>query len=370
MAVAEAAVATRNVDLVTMDVVGRTCATLRVRDDVGFARVEREQTCHSTVASSVGFRPLGAVAAVCRSDRRSRRAMPVGRRLVAALLLAGVAWITRVQTPVCLNRWALVKPTASMAVGGEYRPALARSVMSHSADVSALSDALRQIDGLKSKTDGDGVVPGLGRRADTIVRRALSASKLQPGSRDEASFKELLDGPLKALFHEQLQTLRDRAVDKYEELVVARPNPYEAGEAALRFFIEGANASVPSGKDWSFTVELDDLMMLLSRNYRRDVELVKMRGKQSHGGQLTMEVIRKLQSQVASVRRDAETRGAFPWTVKWQYLVEKSPLGFRGQYAQGRSVVELLMTPDSRQRKSLLNRIGPLNLAVSFDTFL
>ena len=34
------------------------------------------------------------------------------------------------------------------------------------------------------------------------------------------------------------------------------------------------------------------------------------------------------------MQREAETRGAFPWNVKWQYMVENTPVGFRGQYNQ------------------------------------
>merc|ERR1712187_904815 len=99
-------------------------------------------------------------------------------------------------------------------------------------------------------------------------------------------------------------------------------------------------------------------------------ELVQTQGRHGQGKQVTIEVIRKLQQQLASIQRRADARGAFPWNVKWQYFMENSPLGFRGQYAQGRSIVELLLMPDPRRKNDLLNRIGPLNVAVGFDLFL
>eukprot|EP00439_Symbiodinium_sp_Y106_P016895 s1912_g2.t1 len=82
------------------------------------------------------------------------------------------------------------------------------------------------------------------------------------------------------------------------------------------------------------------------------------------------EVIRKLQQQSEAVQREVETRGAFPWKINWQYFVDNSPVGFRGQYSQGRSIVELLLlpSPDPRMKNNLLNKIGPLNLAAA-DTF-
>merc|ERR1712146_77565 len=126
---------------------------------------------------------------------------------------------------------------------------------------------------------------------------------------------------------------------------------------------------MPSTCNWSFQNEYRDFIALIGMSYDQDSELVFQEAKRGQGGHITMEVIRKLQEQASVVQTLADTRGAFPWNVRWQYFIENSPLGFRGQYAQGRSVIEMLLmpSPDPRLKNNLLNKIGPLNVAVAFD---
>merc|ERR1712187_541776 len=125
-------------------------------------------------------------------------------------------------------------------------------------------------------------------------------------------------------------------------------------------FLDAAADIVSPGSNWSFEAEYGELVAWLRRSHGQDMEFVQTLGKHGQGKQVTIEVIRKLQQQLASIQREADARGALPWTVKWQYFRDKSPLGFRGQYAQGRSIVELLLTPspDPRKKDDLLNRIG------------
>jgi hypothetical protein len=152
--------------------------------------------------------------------------------------------------------------------------------------------------------------------------------------------------------------------------VSARPNPYEAGTIAEQGFLDGVADLMRPGSGWSYEAEYRDLLAWLKRSHGRDTALVEVQGKEGQGKQVTIEVIRKLQTQSSAIQREAEVRGAFPWTCKWQYFLERSPVGFRGQYAQGRSIVELLLMPDPRAPNNILNKIGPLNLAVGFDLFL
>lgn len=298
---------------------------------------------------------------------------------MAALVVSAVALVGVLETRA--PRWARVKPAALVSAAGDDSAAPAPASISGggssrppSAFAEALADALLRIDSLRAEADSVGLVPHYGRRANSIVQSALEVSGVQPASRDEKALKVVLDGPLRALFQQQLQTLWDRAVDKYDEIMASKPNPYEAGEAARQLFLTEAEKMLLPDSNWSFEAELNDLMTLLSRSHGHDAKLVELRGKQGQGKQVTIEVIRKLQSQAASIRREAEVRGAFPWNVKWQYFVERSPVGFRGQYSQGRSIVELLLMPDPRSKKSMLNKmlnkVGPLNLAVGFDLFL
>jgi len=236
--------------------------------------------------------------------------------------------------------------------------------------VAALSEAWKQVDSLSEKVASQGVVPGFGRKAEAIVRRAVASAGAS--GNDASGLEAILDAPLKVLFAQQLQSLLAKAVDHYDAEMTARPNPLEAGIAAAEFFERAAAELKRPGGDWSSEAEKQDLLARVDQNYGRDWQLVNEQAKQGQGKQVTIEVIRKLQEQAASVQREMETRGAFPWKVKWQYFLENSPLGFRGQYAQGRSIVELLLmpSPDPRQKNNLLNKIGPLNLAVAFDMLM
>eukprot|EP00928_Gymnodinium_smaydae_P045854 TRINITY_DN3051_c0_g2_i3.p6 TRINITY_DN3051_c0_g2~~TRINITY_DN3051_c0_g2_i3.p6 ORF type:complete len:153 (-),score=36.73 TRINITY_DN3051_c0_g2_i3:41-499(-) len=150
--------------------------------------------------------------------------------------------------------------------------------------------------------------------------------------------------------------------------MLATPNAYEAGETARRFLLEGMADLARSDQGSSaFEADRRDFLAWLRDAQRRDNALIEELGRQGKGSQVTLEVIRKLQQQADDVQQQSERRGAFPWNVRWQYFKERSPLGFRGQYSQGRSVVELLLTPDPRAKDSWLNKIGPLNLAAGFD---
>lgn len=238
---------------------------------------------------------------------------------------------------------------------------------------AALSRAWPQVDLLTKRVSECGVVRGFGGKADAILWRAMRDVGGTGAASEE--IRQVLDPLLRVLFLQQLQILVVRAVDRYDAEMASRPNPFKAGRAAEALFDRSAaelqGTLTAHHSAWSAGVEAarTDLQAQIDERYSRDVQLADEQARQGQGKRVTVEVIQKLQEQVAAVESRAATRGAFPWKVTWQYMVEKSPLGFRGQYDKGRSVVELLLTPtpDPKQQKSLLNRIGPLNLAMAFD---
>lgn len=262
---------------------------------------------------------------------------------------------------------------AAAAGGGAAAPPQRSGAELPAACAEALAAAWRKVDGLAALVEAKGVVPDFGRRAEAIVNSAVAAATARGGTAADAeSLAQVIDGPLKALFVQQLQALAARAGDVYDKAMEERPNPLEAGLAAEDYFVRGARALARPGGSWSAEAEKADFLARVDQNYARDWTLVSEQAKSGQGEQVTINNIRRLQEQAAAVQREAETRGAFPWNVKWQYFLEKSPLGFRGHYQQGRSVVELLLmpSPDPRQKNNLLNRIGPLNLAVVFDMLM
>lgn len=235
-------------------------------------------------------------------------------------------------------------------------------------EVKALTRTVREVDALQEVVRAKGTVPNFGRVADKIVKRGMRIA----GAKDGSQLEKALDAPLEALFHQQLRTLSARAADRYEASMAAKPNPVEARRSAEAEFLEGAKTLVRPSGEWSYEVELQDLLGRIAGSSGQDMKLVQEQGRQGQGKHVTLEVIRKLQQQSEAVQREVETRGAFPWKINWQYFVDNSPVGFRGQYSQGRSIVELLLlpSPDPRMKNNLLNTIGPLNLAVAFDMLL
>lgn len=236
-------------------------------------------------------------------------------------------------------------------------------------EAATLAAAWKKVDGLAKLVEKKGIVPDFGKRAEAIVDSAVSEAATGSAAR---SLEQLLDARLLAMFQRQLQELTVRCADLYEAVVEQQPNPLEAARSAEEAFCRGADGLVRPGSSWSYEAEREDLVALVSESQDADAQLVESQANQGRGKQITIEVIKKLQEQEAAVRQEANTRGAFPWNMKWQYFIENSPVGFRGQYMQGRSVVELLLmpSPDPRYKKNLLNRIGPLNLAVAFDMLL
>merc|ERR1711879_225558 len=112
-----------------------------------------------------------------------------------------------------------------------------------------------------------------------------------------------------------------------------------------------------------------ELATWLQRTVSRDTQRVQVLAKQGQGKHVTIEVIQKLQQQAEAIQRQVDVREGLPLSAKWQYFLEGTPVGFRGQYSNGRSIIELLLTPDGRSKNDILNRIGPLNVALGFDLF-
>mmetsp|Transcript_2692 Transcript_2692/g.10494 ORF Transcript_2692/g.10494 Transcript_2692/m.10494 type:complete len:299 (-) Transcript_2692:52-948(-) len=235
---------------------------------------------------------------------------------------------------------------------------------------AALNDGWKQVDGLNNRVTNRGLVKNFGKEAEAILRKAVGRARASGG--DARSLEQMLDAPLKALFLQQMQIVLVDSIDRYDIEMSRRPNPLEAALAAEAHFDKVASGLKRPNSDWSVDAHKQELLARVEKDYGRDWKLLSEQGNQGMGKQITVEVIRKLQQQSSAVQREVETRGAFPWNIKWQYFLERSPLGFRGQYSQGRSIVELLLmpSPDPRQKNNILNKIGPLNLAVAFDALM
>lgn len=233
----------------------------------------------------------------------------------------------------------------------------------------AFLEGLRKVDALRNDAARFGLIPHFGKKAKRIVDKTVSSI---PGSVEHNRVVEkLVDAPLSALFRQQVQVLVLQALDRYDYEMSYRPNPYEAALAANQLFESGLGDLRRPDSNWEADSEKRILLERLQSKYEWDWDRVLDLARQG-SGKVSLQNIRGLQGQLATVRKSVDSRGAFPWNFRWQYLLDKSPLGFRGQYEKGRSVVEMLLTPtpDPRQKHKLLNKIGPLNLAVAFDALM
>jgi len=239
----------------------------------------------------------------------------------------------------------------------------------------ALVDAGREVDRLTDSVDHHGFVVGFGRHAERLVRQcsAVAGSGTSLADSHVHLLQAAVDARLEALFRLQLQNLRAQAVDHYEAAVQARPNPLEASLEAEQAFLAGASDLVRPGSGWSFEAEHRELVAWLHWCGSRDARRFEEQGKRGRGKLVTVKAIGQLEQHAANMRRLAQSRGAPPWDVRWDYTPGRASfVGFRGQYAQGRSVVEMMFKPNpdpGLKQKGFLKWLGPLNLAVAFDLF-
>lgn len=288
------------------------------------------------------------------------------RRCLAVAVVVYLTWQVRTGS---LAAFARETHTLDFA-WHEGRAVLAKVSALLGGEKSTLSDAWREVDALAAQVRARRLVPALGKRSarliGTVVRNADTVGV------SAAEVEKVFDAALQVLFQQQLLTLEMRALDRYEQELMKRPNPLLAGFVAEKVFVDGAQEALRPGSNWSYAVEHRDVVRALSANQERDIRSIALLGKSGQGKHVTAQSIRKLQQQAEVVSRQVESRGAFPWDVTWQYINSRNPIGFRGQYSGGRSVVEVLLmpSPDPKQKKSLLNRLGPLNLAVVFDMFM
>lgn len=304
---------------------------------------------------AASLRPRGAPLAAAPQPAR-RSTLVLGGAAIVALSLVGSF----------TQRWGAASASSRAGIGQADAPLAASGLPEPF--VNALIGAWREVDALADEVSRKGLVPHFGRRAGKLVNAAIS--KAGASGADAAGLEAALDASLRGLYQKQLATLRLRAADVYEEAVASRPNLFEAVMLAEGLFTAAAEELQRPGAGWSAEAERQDLLAQIRRSHDSDMRLIEEQGKRGGGKQVTLEVIRKLQQQASTVQREADTRGALPWDIKWQYMIEKSPFGFRGQYTGGRSVVELLLMPDPRQKDSILTKIGPLNVAVGFDLFM
>mmetsp|Transcript_56615 Transcript_56615/g.134869 ORF Transcript_56615/g.134869 Transcript_56615/m.134869 type:complete len:316 (+) Transcript_56615:110-1057(+) len=311
---------------------------------------------------------LGEHSRLCQRQAH-RRGLPVPRpaAFVRRTVLPAVLLVAVFAAGCCLPKRGLSLVQASDSASQDREPESGKALPSSYAN--ALTQAWREIDALQAAVNKKGIVLDYGSRAAKVVSKAKKTAA-SAGNAPSQRLEQVLDGPLHAMFKKQLQTLRTGLMDRYEADMLKRPNPLEAAWSAEKSFKDIAGKLLRPGSSWHFQSELEDLLAWLNDSYQSDSQLVEEQGKQGQGKQITVQVIRALQDQAATVQRTADAHGAFPWKINWQWIDMRSFFGFRGSYDKGRSVLELLLLPSNdpqKKKKYWWHRLGQMNMAMVFD---
>lgn len=153
--------------------------------------------------------------------------------------------------------------------------------------LAALEAALHEVKLLQAQVETGQVVPKFGEKAQVILA-GLSAS----GPEIEAA----VDGALQALFLQQLGLLRQQVATKFEK----GSQPIDAVARADLHFRTEAETLRPPGSSWSYDFERHALRSALEGAFRRNAQLAEERARLQQSQQATMEVIGRLQNQMAT----------------------------------------------------------------------
>mmetsp|Transcript_78318 Transcript_78318/g.162718 ORF Transcript_78318/g.162718 Transcript_78318/m.162718 type:complete len:330 (+) Transcript_78318:98-1087(+) len=301
----------------------------------------------------------------------STSAMVAAAAVAAAGLCLAAAGLLQSSEP---SSSSLVEPSAIAARALAVLPFGRKPVAA--GDVGA--DLWTKVQELDRTLQRNGRVKNFGLRA-----HALLASI--DGSSDKMvidATRRALDSILEAMYHSQMRNLLWESMNIYEETLATRPNPREAALQAQRHFDRVASELERAGSSWgrsSSSSERSELQNQLRRQYDLDWQHLAGRARSGRGKRVTMEALENLQEKAITSEAQAISRGSSAWSAKWQHMFSTLPLGLRGQYQNGRSTLEVMLLPDTRREGSSslwssfwswVNRLGPLNVAASFDTHL
>lgn len=231
---------------------------------------------------------------------------------------------------------------------------------------------------LSKKLESGEPVQGLGERIDQLTEEALESFDAAAPKRGKesvakarADLKAAIHGKLHAVFLQQLQALKTKAIQMYQESVSMSDVNVQGMLNADQFFVREAAASVATGADWSYTVErqnLQTIMQSLEREWKKGVA-AKIQAAQQMS--TAMQYLQVQQAQLQQLQQQLYGGGAGKWNLGAAYRPPDSNINLSFNHQQGRTNVVVSMVPDEQQSllgaNGFTNGVGPANLGVTLN---
>jgi len=247
------------------------------------------------------------------------------------------------------------------------------------ASATALELSAAQASELSKKLEAGEPVQGLGERIDELTEEALEsfdAAAPKRGGKEVVSkarteLKSALHQQLHAVFLQQLQALKTKAIQMYQESVSMSDVNVQGMLNADQFFVREAAASVATGASWSYQSErqsLQTILQSLEREWKKGVA-AKIQAAQQMS--TAMQYLQVQQAQLQQLQQQLYGGGAGKWNLGAAYRPPDSNINLSFNHQQGRTNVVVSMVPDEQQSllgaNGFTNGVGPANLGVTLN---
>eukprot|EP00927_Polykrikos_kofoidii_P046176 TRINITY_DN40383_c0_g1_i1.p1 TRINITY_DN40383_c0_g1~~TRINITY_DN40383_c0_g1_i1.p1 ORF type:complete len:319 (+),score=35.25 TRINITY_DN40383_c0_g1_i1:209-1165(+) len=233
----------------------------------------------------------------------------------------------------------------------------------HLSLADVMDEVLNDVKPLRAQVEDGQIIAGFGDKADNIIL-SLRARFGNIG----AAIETAVDRMLYALFLQQLTLVRLEVASKHDKL---GGNITDVVSQADRAFVSQSLELKRPGSTWSFEQERYALRAMLEGSSRQDVVLGEEQAVAAQTQQRSIEIVRKLQSQMEALQQDVQRmRAGSPWVVSTSYRIPKTPLTLIGRYQQGRANIELSLSPDKDPINAdvgFVQGAGPANVAVNLN---
>lgn len=221
-------------------------------------------------------------------------------------------------------------------------------------------------------------IPSFGEAANKATEEALEAfDAVVPKRQKElvgkarADLKAAAHAKLHTPFLQQLQVLKTKALEMYQQSLSASDVNVQGMLIADQFFAREAAASIAPGASWSYASERQNLQMVMQTLEREWKKGVAAKIQASQQMATAMQYMQSQQLQLQQLQQQLYGGGAGKWNIGAAYRPPDTNINLSFNHQQGRTNIVASMVPD--EQMSLLgsngftNGVGPANLGVTVN---
>eukprot|EP00304_Pavlova_gyrans_P007198 CAMPEP_0206058304 /NCGR_PEP_ID=MMETSP1466-20131121/46343_1 /ASSEMBLY_ACC=CAM_ASM_001126 /TAXON_ID=44452 /ORGANISM="Pavlova gyrans, Strain CCMP608" /LENGTH=278 /DNA_ID=CAMNT_0053433599 /DNA_START=24 /DNA_END=860 /DNA_ORIENTATION=- len=204
---------------------------------------------------------------------------------------------------------------------------------------------------------------------DSLLPKRMARDNTAAEMREELKVNVL--SKMHVAFQQQLQVLKTKAIQMYQEAVATSDVNVQGMLTADQYFVREASASIPEGADWSFQSErqnLQTIMQTLEREWKKGVA-AKIQAAQQMS--TAMQYLQVQQAQLQQLQQQLYGGGAGKWNIGAAYRPPDTNINLSFNHQQGRTNIVASMVPDEQQSllgpNGFTNGVGPANLGVSLN---